>query len=279
MYITLVVCGLAILFQHYIRDRIIKTDKLEFSGQLLIYEKSVSCLITASLIHGSLSHEINNLIFIFVIMYHSEMYLELSKFWIIIVYILSGIIGWLISLLNNYVKYGRMGIWNSGVGLSPNMYGYSLFISIIFPNVIFPHRILGFKPIEWILIILIIPDYFNKNKKHNLNTWSIISCGYLVIYSLFYSYFNFNVYSSTFLCIYLLKSIQAKVYWVLYLKQRSGTDHASHFGGAFGGVILGLIYASLYSNKNFIQNVYISLTDPMIFVTFCLLFFRMYFNF
>ena len=143
MLATVLIITSCIIFQRAILGRI-HGDLLEFSGNALVNDKYVWVLITGSLIHGSLSHEVNNLLFTFIVSYVMETQFLLSSKWIIFVFTSTGMFGWIFSFLYHLNKHGQIAYFIPARGYSPNMYGAAFFCMMTYPkhtmnNIFFIH--------------------------------------------------------------------------------------------------------------------------------------------
>ena len=249
MLLSSLIIGLCIIFQRYVLNPS-NGDKLEFSGNALLTEKQIWVLITGSMIHATKSHEINNLLFTFVVSCIAETQFGLSSLWIISVFTITGAIGWMTSFLYHYYHHGYLAYFIPARGYSPNMYGFAFFCMIVYPNKII-QSILFLDPVIWIILIIAVPAYFTNNKKHNPYIWTFICLMVCVIMRLIFEYTMIlnDITMGGFLTLYFLKCGISFMYFVKYLGNPSASDHACHLGGSLCGILLGIFYLYYTHNK------------------------------
>lgn len=247
MLLSLVIIGLCIVCQRYLLNSS-NGDKLEFSGNALLTEKQIWVLITGSLIHATKSHEINNLLFTFVVSCIAETQFGLSSFWITTVFTVTGAVGWLMSFSYHYYKHGAIAFFIPARGYSPNMYGFAFFCMMVYPNNKI-QNVLFLHPVIWIILIIAVPAYFTNNKKHNPYIWTFICFMVCFIMRLIYHYSTIfdHITMGGFLTLYFVKCAISYTYFVKYLGNPSASDHACHLGGSICGILLGIFYLYTYN--------------------------------
>ena len=205
MFATVLIITSCIIFQRAILGRI-HGDLLEFSGNALVNDKYVWVMITGSLIHASLSHEVNNLLFTFIVSYIMETQFLLSSKWIIFVFTATGMFGWIFSFLYHLHKHGQIAYFIPARGYSPNMYGAAYFCMMTYPKHTM-NNIFSIHPVLWLLSIVIIPSYLTNNSKHRPVLWTVICIGICSITVIVYKHTDLlqNITLGRFLSLYLIK--------------------------------------------------------------------------
>eukprot|EP01083_Nonionella_stella_P269140 910335_1 len=249
MLASLLLVVSCIILQRVVLDKVIDGDRLEFSGNNLIQNRQLWVLITASMIHATLGHEVNNLLFTFVVSYAAEIQFSLSPLWLLMVFTLSGSIGWIASFTYHYIKHKELAFFIPSRGYSPNMYGGAFFCCIVYSKVIL-NNVLRMHPVLWMLSIIILPTYCSDHKNHNPFVWSGICVVICITTMLIYNHTSLlkDITMGGFLSLYFIKCLIN--YW--YSRKVLGrtsffADHACHLGGSIGGILLGILY--LYINN------------------------------
>lgn len=244
IYLTLSVIIPCLVLQRLVAHKIIDYEKVEFSGNALIHEKRIWTLITTSLIHGSISHEINNILFTFYVAFMCESHFNIHVFWFYFSFLVPGICGWLFSFAFNVCRFGELGFFIPMRGLSPNVYGMIFFAMVAYPNESLYSSDIFANPILWSLIIHIIPQYFST--RFLKWKWTMISFLIIIIYAVMigsFGWFSKQFTFAGFMFLYLFKGMMFDIYRLLFNEnQMSTTDHTSHLCGSIIGILCGILY-------------------------------------
>eukprot|EP00039_Didymoeca_costata_P007249 m.97712 g.97712 ORF g.97712 m.97712 type:complete len:308 (-) comp13610_c0_seq3:871-1794(-) len=200
-------------------------------------------LFTASFVHDDLQHIIYNVGWMigYIVVLES-----LVGFWgLFVLYLISGMIGWCLSLFDTYYSYGEYGLDVTSCGASPCTYAMSVFLLATCPE-----TSLGtITPMVGVILSLILTMYelkcaTYKHKWRSPKQYSaIIHAAYAALCCVYYCRKTF-----------LGEAVQVRVWVLLYLLSNTisygingggGSDLCCHFGGAIGGVLLAIYYFRL----------------------------------
>uniref|UniRef100_A0A0G4G5W2 Uncharacterized protein n=1 Tax=Chromera velia CCMP2878 TaxID=1169474 RepID=A0A0G4G5W2_9ALVE len=262
--------------------------KAEFSGQAVFREGYVWTLVTGSLLHSDLSHEVNNLIFTFVVsvVLESQMGGPLT----ILIFLSTGAAGWMCSAAWHWWQYGEMGLWTAGNGCSPNMYGLAFFVATLEPGRVFPRTLLFLPVWIWCASVWVLPPLLSR-RMFDRKSGKVDSTHLLYVSSLcavllcFVSiprwddegisaqqgkdtftlggsgqsikrFLSFgDLTAAGYLAQYQLRCVIETVYVQFVRKSQGLSDHWCHLGGALAGIVFALLSAPLEVFPNLVSDV------------------------
>lgn len=279
MLLSLFLVSACLFMQRGVLHHMVSEDRLEWSGNAL-KSGHIWVLVTGSLVHASLSHEINNLLFTFAVCTFMEDQLQISKSLTLAVFTLTGAMGWIASFIYHYHLHGELALFIPSRGYSPNMYGAAFFVLMINGHDIM-RNICSFHPICWILAIIAVPTYFSENPQHRAWIWTIIviAIGLLTKWLFDYSLLLQEMTMGTFLVLYFVKCFIGFGYnrFILRMNRPSVSDHMCHLGGAIGGTVMGICYLFLYGRR-YDEDIWLAVTRWDFIISIVFLYIRLRFN-
>jgi membrane associated rhomboid family serine protease len=235
----------------------VKTEQLEVSGNSLGFglfgaDTKPLTLISATLMHATRSHIINNYLMIWGI---CELERKIGSTWFAITFFLCGACGWLGMLL--WLKLTKSEEWSQGIaqfssslGSSPATYGMCAMAAVIMKNEPIATTF-GWPPHVWMALMMFLPKFCGDRFKVNLLVSPLkisLKAVLVAINVVSFTYFLGDVLfpppitAGQWFLYYLLGNYVLNTLWFLIHKGTADTtDHACHFGGATFGVICGLI--------------------------------------
>jgi membrane associated rhomboid family serine protease len=203
-------------------------------------------LVTATFVHASNSHLINN---IATLLAPSQSIEEnIGPYGFAFLFVITGIVGWLTSILHNSIRHSQGGWqWIASCGSSPATYGFMFFLVAVDPQ-----RQLH-RQLSWLCVGVVISVEFHmlmnrgaQKVKHTLDRKFSVGLLLLIIATCCsLLLIDREITSGQFLYIYVLKSLLFRAVTVMVINQgvmnHSSSDHGAHFGGSLTGTVIGTL--------------------------------------
>ena len=222
-------------------------------------------LLVATFAHASETHLVNNAAVLISASQLTESVLGPYRF--AVFFVLCGTLGWIFSMVSNYLRYRNMGWeWVSSCGSSPATY------AMLFFNVAVDENTHLSLKLTWICVgVFIAAEVWSlvlratEKIKYNMNKGILL--GVLVLLVSLCLTIEHPITSVGLLYIYLIKSTVFRLLNVCVFDTGSlsypSSDHAAHFVGSLCGAVYGIV---LSTNSGDISNKLLVVSSPLIYL-------------